>query len=54
VEEIADGFGRLHDYAERAALNPTGFKLDFGYLPGLPAGRHELHVALAPDVLRLA
>jgi hypothetical protein len=28
-------------------------KLDFGYLPGLPEGKHELHVALAPQPLRL-
>ena len=35
-------------------LEATDFKLDFGYHPGLPPGRHELHVALAPERLRLA
>jgi predicted transcriptional regulator YdeE len=54
LEDIAAGFGTLYAYAEKTGLRPTDFKLDFGYVPGLPAGRHELHVALAPDVLRLA
>ena len=54
LEGIAAGFGTLYAYAEKTGLRPTDFKLDFGYMRGLPAGRHELHVALAPDVLRLA
>jgi len=51
---IANGFGRLLAHAEAAGLKATDMKLDFGYLPGLPDGRHELHVALAPEPLRLA
>ena len=51
---IAKGFGRLLDHATAAGLTATDMKLDFGYLPGLPDGRHELHVALAPEPLRLA
>lgn len=50
---IADGYGRLIRHARAAGLTPTDMKLDFGYLPGLPEGRHELHVALAPEPLRL-
>jgi len=51
---IASGFGRLLAHAEASGLKATDMKLDFGYLPGLPDGRHELHVALASEPLRLA
>lgn len=51
---IAGGFGQLLKHAKIAGLKTTDMKLDFGYLPGLPDGRHELHVALAPETLRLA
>lgn len=50
---IAQGFGQLLAYAKARGLRATDMKLDFGYLPGLPDGRHELHVALAPERLRL-
>jgi predicted transcriptional regulator YdeE len=49
--DIADGFGKLYAHAAVAGLKATDYKLDFGYLPGLPAGRHELHVALEPEPL---
>lgn len=52
--DIAAGFERLYAYAAVAGLVATDYKLDFGYLPGLPPGRHELHVALEPTPLRLA
>ena len=52
--EIARGFGQLLAHAEAAGLKATDMKLDFGYLPGLPDGRHELHVALEREPLRLA
>ena len=45
---IAQGFGALYDHASANGLEATDFKLDFGYQPGLPAGRHQLHVGLAP------
>lgn len=51
---IAHGFEQLYAYAAVNGLEATDFKLDFGYSPGLPPGRHELHVALAPEPLRLA
>lgn len=51
---IASGFEQLYAYAAANRLEATDFKLDFGYTPGLPPGRHELHVALAPERLRLA
>lgn len=56
---IASGFGRLLAHAKGAGLKATEMKLDFGYLPGLPDGglldgRHELHVALEAEPLRLA
>jgi predicted transcriptional regulator YdeE len=51
---IARGFGELLAHAKASGLKATDMKLDFGYLPGLPDGRHELHVALAPEPLRLA
>lgn len=53
LEGIAEGFSRLYAHAAATGLSATDFKLDFGYLPGLPPGRHELHVLLAPDVPRL-
>ncbi|KQV08828.1 effector binding domain-containing protein [Devosia sp. Root105] len=51
--EIAAGFEKLYAHAAVAGLKATDYKLDFGYLPGLPAGRHELHVGLEPEPLRL-
>ena len=50
---IAGGFGKLLAHAKTSGLTTTDIKLDFGYLPGLPGGRHELHVALAREPLRL-
>lgn len=50
---IADGYGRLIRHAKAQGQTPTDMKLDFGYRPGLPEGKHELHVALAPAPLRL-
>lgn len=52
--EIADGFARLHAHAEANGLTLSGIALDFGYRPGLPDGRHELHLALAPQLPALA
>lgn len=54
LEGITGNFEKLYAYAAARGLDATDFKLDFGYLPGLPPGRHELHVALAPERLRLA
>ena len=54
LDGIAAGFGALYSHAKQAGLNATDFKLDFGYLRDLPPGRHELHVALAPEQLLLA
>lgn len=51
---IADGFGKLYAHAAGAGLSTTDFLLDFGYTPGLPPGRHELHLALEPERLLLA
>ena len=53
LAEIAAGFEKLYAHAAVAGLKATDYKLDFGYLPGLAAGRHELHVALEPEPLRL-
>ena len=52
--DIAAGFEKLYAHATLAGLRATDYKLDFGYSPGLPPGRHELHVALEPEPLRLA
>ena len=46
VGNIQAGFEALYHAAAVRGLNATDFKLDFGYLPGLPPGRHELHVAI--------
>jgi predicted transcriptional regulator YdeE len=45
---IAQSFGQLYEHASKAGLGATDFKLDFGYQPGLPAGRHQLHIGLSP------
>lgn len=45
---IADGFRALYDRAAAEGIETTGFRLDLGYRPGLPPGRHELLVGLAP------
>jgi predicted transcriptional regulator YdeE len=50
---IPEGFARLYAYAAAQDLPASQFKLDFGYRPGLPPGRHELHVGLDPVPLRL-
>ena len=52
--DIARGFEQLYAHAAVAGFKATDYKLDFGYLPGLPPGRHELHVALEPEPLKLA
>lgn len=54
LAEIAQGYGQLYDHAAKSGLRTTDFKLDFGYLRGLPDGRHELHVALEAERLLLA
>jgi predicted transcriptional regulator YdeE len=50
---IGQAFGEVMAYAKASRLKISDMKLDFGHLPGLPDGRHELHVALAPEPLRL-
>lgn len=52
--EIVQGFARLHAHAEAMGLKLSGIALDFGYRPGLPDGRHDLHLALAPQLPALA
>lgn len=51
--EISAGFEKLYAHAAVAGLKATDYKLDFGYVPGLPPGPHELHVALEPEILRI-
>lgn len=53
LADIAEGYQALHRHAAAHGIRTTDFKLDFGYLPGLPAGRHELHVAIAPTPVLL-
>ena len=53
LADIAGGFEKLYAHAAVAGLKATDYKLDFGYAPGLAAGRHELHVALEPEPLRI-
>ena len=46
LDKIAEGFEQLYHWAAVQGLTATDLKLDFGYQPGLPPGRHELHVAI--------
>jgi len=48
LEDIAQDFRRMLDHAEAKGLPVNDIKLDIGYAPGLPAGRHELYVGLEP------
>jgi len=50
---IRAAFEHMGQYARVHGLVATASTLDFGYLPGLPDTRHELHLALAPSVARL-
>lgn len=54
VGGISAGFERLRAHAAAAGLKTSGVTLDFGYLRDDRDGRHELHVALTPEPLRLA
>ncbi|SDG94599.1 GyrI-like domain-containing protein [Pelagibacterium luteolum] len=54
LEAIPDQYARLYAHATAHGLKATDLKLDFGYSDGLPPGRHELHVALASEQLRLS
>ncbi|WP_042445749.1 hypothetical protein [Azospirillum sp. B510] len=51
---IADGFARLHAHAAANGLGLSGLALDFGYRPDRADARHELHLALAPQLPALA
>ncbi|MBK1839046.1 hypothetical protein JHL17_16665 [Azospirillum sp. YIM B02556] len=51
---IAGGFARLRAHAEAQGLTLSGMALDFGHRPEQPDGRHELHLALAPQLPALA
>lgn len=46
LHQIAERFAAIYAHAEVCGIKATDFKLDFGYTPGLPAGRHELYVRL--------
>ncbi|MCD7058752.1 GyrI-like domain-containing protein [Pelagibacterium xiamenense] len=48
---IADGFGAILDHAQATGVTASQLKLDTGYAPGLPAGRHELLIALEPAAM---
>lgn len=54
VSGIAEGFARLRTHAAANGLALSGIGLDFGHRPGLPDGRHELHLALAVQLPALA
>ena len=52
LSSIPAVFEALYAYAALKGLRAGDLRLDFGYLPGLPRGRHELHIAIeAPRVL---
>lgn len=48
---IAEGFGAILECAQAKGLSASELKLDTGYQPGLPAGRHELFIALEPAAM---
>ena len=54
VGDIATAFKTLRAHAAATGLKTSGVTLDFGYLRDGGDGRHELHVALAPEPLRLS
>jgi predicted transcriptional regulator YdeE len=44
LAQIADSFGKMYDYADENDLKTDEFKIDRGYLPGLPDSPHDLYI----------
>lgn len=47
LQEITNSFGRMYDWANKHNLKPDQFKIDRGYLPGLPNSPHHLFIKLS-------
>lgn len=45
---ITDGFKTLLDHAMAEGVGSTDVKLDIGYRPDLPPGRHQLYIGIEP------
>jgi predicted transcriptional regulator YdeE len=44
LAQIADSYGKMYDYADKSDLITNEFKIDRGYLPGLPDSPHDLYI----------
>jgi len=44
LSEIADSFGKMYQWAEENGITTDEFKIDRGYLPGLPDSPHDLYI----------
>ena len=44
--EIADSFGKMYQWAEENDLSTDEFKIDRGYLPGMPDSPHDLYIRI--------
>lgn len=47
LQEIANSFGKMYDWAKENNLQAEEFKIDRGYLPGLPNSTHHLFIKLS-------
>ena len=47
VENIAGTFGDIYDWAKEQNLTAEEFKIDRGYLPGMPETPHDLYVKIS-------
>ena len=44
LAQIVDSFGKMYDYADKKGLKTDEFKIDRGYLLGLPDSPHDLYI----------
>ncbi|WP_372906511.1 GyrI-like domain-containing protein [Rhodohalobacter sp.] len=46
LTEIAESFGKMYQWAEENRMAADEFKVDRGYLPGLPDSPHDLYIRI--------
>ncbi|PKD42595.1 GyrI-like domain-containing protein [Rhodohalobacter barkolensis] len=46
LTEIAESFGNMYQWAEENGITTGEFKIDRGYLPGLPDSPHDLYIKI--------
>ena len=49
LEDIADTFGKMYDWAKENDINTGEFKIDEGYTPEKNEPTHELYIEILPE-----